>query len=284
MKKVLVILMTLTIILIGCSKTNSDSQEISNQVTDNKVIEADSDTEEIQDAENSNETVNNNNLSEQTSSVLNEQDNDTNVEINNQYFFKDIANKKEYIYTGTIWGDYAIKADKLDKTNDEGDVYVTAKLNISEVAKLIKGKVFELEFSMYGETNNTKEYDEKAYFWVIEDKIYQLSLPEGFDTTKFVDKNGQVDYLSCAKVLEKNNQLPKDDENLIRCSNKDMNISNDKEQSTEIVIKNDICQYSFGNSRNSSYKTLEWKSGKGLTHYAYGFGAKKYGMDLKLVE
>jgi len=78
--------------------------------------------------------------------------------------------------------------------------------------------------------------------------------------------------------------LPSNDESLLICSNSSIKLYNENKLVTEeIVVKNDICKYSYEHN-NAHFQTLEWKIGKGLTQYAWGYGAKREGMKLELVE
>lgn len=199
----------------------------------------------------------------------------------NKFFFKDISLKNQYTYKGTVWGDNIL--DERNKNIDrEGVLQVKATLTVSQIAKLSKGNVYELDFSVKGDKNNTKERNEIIYLWVTEDTIYKLS-PQNEDNDKELYENGQFNSLKYAKKIENSNKLPSNDKNLIICSNDNINfIENNWE--TEIKVENNICTYKSYNKGSSSYEKFCWKIGKGLTAYSWGQGARKAGMDLYLVE
>jgi hypothetical protein len=182
----------------------------------------------------------------------------------NQYFFKDISPTKQYVYTGTIWGNN-ILGDKSEDIDDEGGVRVTANLIISEVAKLSKGKIYVLEFSINGTKNNTKEKDEKLYLWVTEDAIYNCSFKSSDD----------------AKKLEINRQLPNVVNDSILFSKDKMRFTNGAWE-TEIKIVDNKCTYDSYDSGSGSYSKYVWEIGKGIKVYSWGYGARQAGMDLHL--
>lgn len=198
----------------------------------------------------------------------------------NQFFFNDAKSQKQYIYKGTAWGDIIIKSDKSEPKDSEGNISIVAKLTVNEIAQLSNGKVYELEFSLYGTKNNSKERIEQSYLWVTKDKIYEFYPPDGFDY-KGYSLSKQSNNSDYAKVLEKLGQLPKNSQDLLRCNNDNMNFSEGLWK-TEISVENDICTYLSYHTGSSHFKKFVWEKGKGLTQYAWGYGAHRDGMDLKL--
>lgn len=198
-----------------------------------------------------------------------------------KFFFKDISSKNQYTYKGTVWGNNVLD-QRNENVDGEGGVYVKANLTVSQIVKLSKGKIYELHFSVKGDKNNTKEKDESIYLWVTEDTIYKLSPPSGTND-KDLYENGQFNYLKYAKKIEKSDQLPSTDKNLILCSNDNMNFIEGKWE-TKIKAENNICTYNSYNEGNYYYAKFIWKAGKGLTDYSWGQGARAAGMDLHLVD
>ncbi|MDF2985409.1 MAG: hypothetical protein K0R50_919 [Eubacterium sp.] len=206
----------------------------------------------------------------------------------NQFFCYDISSNKQYLYRGSLWNQdmYDAEGSKYAEYNkyldSEGRLRVMANLAVSKVAKLTKGNIYELKFSITGAKNNTEEKDEKIYLWITKDKIYQFCPPNDFDYKGFVE-NGIVNELGCIKEMEKSGQLPSTERSLIRCINTNMKFKEDVWE-TEISVTNNQCTYCAYNSRNSSYSKFVWETGKGLVCYSWGYGARKEGLDLKLVE
>jgi uncharacterized protein YecT (DUF1311 family) len=197
----------------------------------------------------------------------------------NKFFFKDISSINQYTYKGTVWGDNILD-ERNENIDGEGGLKVKAILTVSQIAKLSKGNIYELDFSIKGDKNNTKEKDESIYLWVTEDTIYKLS-PQNEDNDKEVYENGQFNSLKYAKKIENSNKLPSNDKSLIICSNDNINfIENNWE--TEIKVENNICTYEIYNKGTFSYEKFSWELGKGLTAYSWGQGAMKAGMDLHL--
>lgn len=202
-------------------------------------------------------------------------------DVYNKFFFKDISSKNQYTYKGTVWGNNVLE-ERNENVDGEGGVYVKANLTVSQIAKLSKGNIYELDFSVRGDKNNAKEKDESVYLWVTEDTIYQLS-PSSDANDKDLYENGQFNNLKYAKKIDKSNQLPSADKNVILCSNDNMNFIEGKWE-TKIKVEDKICSYDSYNEGNSSYAKFVWKAGKGLTDYSWGQGARAAGMDLHLVE
>ena len=200
----------------------------------------------------------------------------------NQFFFKDVSTEKQYNYEGTVWGEDILNEDKPEDVDDEGRVKVKANLIVSEIAKLDKGKIYELDFSVNGAKSNTKEKGEKLYLWVIEDKIYYLDSSNNSEYKDLLE-NGQFNYLKFAKKLEESGKLPSTDKTLIRCSNDNINF-NDGPWETEITTKDNKCTYISSHLGSGHYSEFVWKIGKGLTSYSWGYGAMREGMKLNLVE
>ncbi len=217
---------------------------------------------------------------ENESKATQDESNSTN-DAYNKFFFKDIFSKSQYSYKGTIWGDNAID-QRNENVDGEGGVYVKANLTISQIAKLSNGNIYELDFSVKGDKNNTKEKDESLYLWVTEDTIYNLS-PSSGTNDKELYENGQFSDLKYAKKLETTGELPSTDKSVILCSNDDMNFTNAKWK-TKIQTENNICTYDSYNDGDSSYTKFVWKAGTGLTDYSLGYGARAEGMDLHLAE
>lgn len=279
MKKAITLITILMINLTSCTSVPNNNQSINSN--DSKVV-ADFSYDDDSQKSKSNIEKDNETVDIQNSQSLEEEVTDD-EDTNNEYFFKDVANKKNYKYKGTVWGEFVVNGDKPEKTNDEGEVYVTANLTVSQIAKLKQGNIYELNFAIVGEANNTKERDEKAYFWVTDDKIYEFSPPKDFDYKEFVGEDGEIDNLKCIKAIEKDGNLPNDDEDLLRCSNKSINLSDDKIRPKDIVVESTTCKYSYFNGGSSTYNNIIWKKGTGIIHYSWGYGAKKYGMRLDLV-
>ncbi len=200
----------------------------------------------------------------------------------NKFFFNDIASKNHYTYKGKVWGDNILDQDN-ENVDSDGNVYVVANLTISQIAKLRRGNIYELDFSINGEKSNTKEKDEKDYLWVTEDKIYDFYPSDSTYSKDFVDENGLFNYLKYAHNIEKNGQLPSTDETEILCSIDNI-YYDDGFWKTEIKVKNNSCIYNSANDRNESYKSFVWEVGKGLISYSWDRGASAAGIDLQLVE
>ncbi|WP_315069487.1 hypothetical protein [uncultured Clostridium sp.] len=234
------------------------------------------------DTQNNNPSVTSqaNQSQESKSKAAQDESNSTN-EVYNKFFFKDVSSKNQYTYKGTIWG-----RNVLDQRNEnvdgEGGIYVKADLTVSHITKLSKGNIYELDFSVKGDKNNTKEKDESLYLWVTEDTIYSLS-PSSNTDDKELYENGQFSNLKYSKKLETTDELPSTDKSVILCSNDDMNFTNAKWK-TKIQTENNICTYDSYNDGDSSYTKFVWKAGTGLTDYSLGYGARAAGMDLHLVE
>ena len=202
-------------------------------------------------------------------------------DVYNKFFFKDISSKNQYTYKGTVWGNNVLD-QRNENVDGEGGVYVKANLTVSQIARLSKGNIYELDFSVKGDKNNTREKDESVYLWVTEDTIYKLSPPSDANNKELYE-NGQFNYLKYAKKIEKSNQLPSEDKSGIICSNDNMNFIEGNWE-TKIKVENNICTYNSYNKGNSSNEKFTWKPGKGLTDYSLGQGARKAGLDLHLVE
>jgi len=276
--KVFGICLTIIIAFAGCGnkETLNTNQSQADQVKK-------SDNSESLDSKGSTSTSSKNDKDAQLDENLRiSSDTSDKKESFNQFFFKDILAKKQYNYEGTVWGDNILEENRSEEVDDEGRVKVKANLIISEIAKLNKGKIYELDFSVNGAKNNTKEKGEKLYLWVTEDKIYYLSPSDNSDYKDLIE-NGQFNDLKYAKKLEESGKLPSTDKTLIRCSNDNINF-NDGPWETEITIKDNTCTYITSHSGAGHYSEFVWEIGKGLTSYSWGYGAMREGIKLNLVD
>lgn len=205
-----------------------------------------------------------------------------NIDILNEFFFKDVSPLRQYTYKGTIWNDAMVMEGNKDLDAD-GQLGVRATLNVTEVAKLIKGKVYKLQFSIYNAKNNSKEQDQRLYLWVTKDKIYDLSPVNISDYKKFT-KNGEFSYEKYVKYLEEKGQLPSTEKNYVRFSRENMKFTDESGLwETEIKNKDNICTY-LSSHNSGHYLQYTWEAGKGLTEYSSGIGAMREGFELNLVE
>lgn len=249
-------------------------------IEDNKLNSQINTSENNNDVQSAKEYLYNNLPDSNYTSKLQDKLNSTNTSYN-KFFFKDILSINKYTYKGTVWGDNILDG-RNENVDGEGGVYVKANLTVLQIAKLSKGNIYELDFSVKGDKNNTQEKDESLYLWVTEDTIYKLSTPSGSDDKELYE-NGRFNYLIYAKKLENSGQLPSTDKSLILCSNDNMN-SVDGKWEREIKVEDNICTYHSYNDGTSSYEKFVWKAGKGLTDYSWRQGARAVGMDLHLVE
>lgn len=219
----------------------------------------------------------------QTKSVSVEKLDSSDKDENNIYFFNDISlNTKQFTCEGTIWGDVNLPNGEIEDITEED---VKANLVVTEVAKLIKGKVYEFNFSIQGDKVNPVYKEQELFLWVTSDGIYKLSPPaDNFNKKDFVI-DGNFDNLGHIKMLEKSGQLPNNDKSLIRCSPENMKFK-DSENSlweTEILVKDNICTYV--RSHNSGhFEKFVWELDKGLTNYSWGQGAGLSGMKLTIIK
>lgn len=202
----------------------------------------------------------------------------------NQFFFDNVEGEKHYTYKGQYWNQFLKEEDIPEDLNKDDEYNVTADLKVTELAKLRKGKVYELRFSIYGDKNKTKFEDEVIYLWVTGDKIYEFLIPNNIDASMFQDDDGS-DIAGVAKAFEEMGILPSDDEAMLRASNSSMKIPSDNEQiEKEIEVKNDTCKYTYSHTGSSHYIEFNWKVGKGITFYEKSYGAHRDGVRLTLVE
>ncbi|WP_162862505.1 hypothetical protein [Acetivibrio cellulolyticus] len=202
----------------------------------------------------------------------------------NDFFFKDIPKKKQYVYEGTIWGEALIAKEQSEEAYSVEEVKIKANLTITDISKLIEGKIYELDFTILGEKVSPAFREQKLFLWVTREEIYELSPTENFNTKDLII-DGRFDDLAYAKILEKTGQLPSDDKNLIRFCYKDMNFKDSENPllQTEISVKNNICTYN--RTHNSGhFEKYVWEIHEGLTYYSLGYGAKKSGMRLMYVK
>jgi hypothetical protein len=200
------------------------------------------------------------------------------------FSFKIFLQKKQYVYEGTIWGDALLANEHSEEAYSVEEVRIKATLTITEICKLIKGKIYELNFTILGKKVSPEYREQKLFLWVTKKAIYILNTTENVNAKDFVI-NGRFDDLAYAKMLEKTRQLPSDDKYLIRFCYNDMNFKDSENPlwKTEISLKNNICTYnSIHNSGH--FEKYVWKVHEGLTYYSFGYGAKKVGMRLKCVK
>lgn len=274
---ILAIVVALTANFTGCGKKGIQYNNLPatgqlNQLQENESITTQS---------NNSPVATQPSQSKENESKPTQNDLNSNKDNYNKFFFKGISLKNQYAYKGTVWGDNILDQSK-GNMDSEGGVFVKANLTVSQIAKLNKGNIYELDFSVKGEKSNTEEKGEKVYLWVTEDKIFNLSPPSGTNV-KDLYENGQFNYLKYAKKIEKSGLLPSADKRVVLCSNENMNFS-DGVWETVITVKNNICTYSSTNKGNYSNAKFVWEENKGLTNYSWGQGARAAGMDLHLVE
>jgi hypothetical protein len=198
----------------------------------------------------------------------------------NKYFFPGMGTKAQYDYEGSIWG-MAIDENAYLEEYVQEELFAKATLTVTEVAQLTKGKVYELNFFIHGEEVSPKFRETNIHLWVTNEAIYYLTPPDDFDYQKCM-VDGKFDYLVYAKVLEETRQLPSDDKTRMLCYETNMEVQ-DGAYETTISVEGDTCTYSTVHDAGHFIK-YEWKAGKGIDYYAYGYGGEREGMRLMRVE
>jgi hypothetical protein len=191
-----------------------------------------------------------------------------------------MGTKAQYDYEGSIWG-MAIDENAYLEEYVQEELFAKATLTVTEVAQLTKGKVYELNFFIHGEEVSPKFRETNIHLWVTNEAIYYLTPPDDFDYQKCM-VDGKFDYLVYAKVLEETRQLPSDDKTRMLCYETNMEVQ-DGAYETTISVEGDTCTYSTVHDAGHFIK-YEWKAGKGIDYYAYGYGGEREGMRLMRVE
>lgn len=237
MKKLFLVLCIVAALMSGCvisSDTSSSSDTSNTQESTQDILNTSSGSTGINSA---------NSISYSTSMTEN-----SNLE--NPFFFKSGVNQENY--SGSFLFDDVIEND--------------IKLNISEVASLKKGKLFELKLDSIEAIPEDRL--NLGCFYVREDKIYKVpSDQESLNT------------------LKSSEELPKD--SIVVCQSqkvKDALSENELGLHQYIKLSGDTIEYhSYNNQVNTGYyESFIWHKGKGLVNYRSGYGAESNSIELKL--